>query len=130
MDDRDMLNAKVRKSVEDDLQAVIPQDRPGDFNQALMELGATVCIPNGMPKCGECPWKDSCKAHIQSKETDFPKKAPKKIRTVEKKTILIIQDAVRTAIRKPVSYTHLDVYKRQLCHFQFRLLGTSHILQE
>ena len=100
MDDRDMLNAKVRKSVEDDLQAVISQDRPGDFNQALMELGATVCIPNGMPKCGECPWKDSCKAHIQSKETDFPKKAPKKIRTVEKKTILIIQDAVRTAIRK------------------------------
>ena len=40
------------------------------------------------------------KAHIQSKETEFPKKAPKKIRTVEKKTILIIQDAVRTAIRK------------------------------
>lgn len=56
-DGRDMLNDKVRKSVEEDLKAVMPKDRPGDFNQALMELGAIVCIPNGAPKCGECPWE-------------------------------------------------------------------------
>ena len=99
-DGRDMLNDKVRKSVEEDLKAVMPKDRPGDFNQALMELGAVVCIPNGAPKCGECPWEASCKAHIEGRETEFPKKAAKKARSIEKKTILVIQDAMRAAIRK------------------------------
>lgn len=99
-DGRDMLNDKVRKSVEEDLKAVMPKDRPGDFNQALMELGAIVCIPNGAPKCGECPWEASCKAHIEGRETEFPKKAAKKARSIEKKTILVIQDAMRAAIRK------------------------------
>ena len=45
-DGRDILNAKVKKSVEDELFGVMPCDRPGDFNQALMELGAMVCIPS------------------------------------------------------------------------------------
>ena len=99
-DGRDMLNDKVRKSVEEDLKAVMPKDRAGDFNQALMELGAIVCIPNGAPKCGECPWEASCKAHIEGRETEFPKKAAKKARSIEKKTILVIQDAMRAAIRK------------------------------
>lgn len=99
-DGRDMLNDKVRKSVEEDLKAVMPKDRPGDFNQALMELGAIVCIPNGAPKCGECPWEAACKAHIEGRETEFPKKAAKKARSIEKKTILVIQDAMRAAIRK------------------------------
>lgn len=99
-DGRDMLNDKVRKSVEEDLKAVMPKDRPGDFNQALMELGAIVCIPNGAPKCVECPWEASCKAHIEGRETEFPKKAAKKARSIEKKTILVIQDAMRAAIRK------------------------------
>lgn len=99
-DGRDMLNDKVRKSVEEDLKAVMPKDRPGDFNQALMELGAVVCIPNGAPKCGECPWESACKAHIEGRETEFPKKAAKKARSIEKKTILVIQDAMRAAIRK------------------------------
>ena len=40
-----------------------PADRPGDFNQAVMELGATVCIPNGRPRCAECPWSDACAMH-------------------------------------------------------------------
>ena len=48
-DDRDILSAQVKKSVEEELTDVMPADRPGDFNQALMELGATVCIPNGAP---------------------------------------------------------------------------------
>lgn len=99
-DGRDMLNDKVRKSVEEDLLAVMPLDRPGDFNQALMELGAVVCIPNGAPKCGECPWESSCRAHREGRETEFPKKAAKKARSIEKKTILVIQDAMRAAIRK------------------------------
>lgn len=100
VDDRDILDAKVRKSIEEELRGVMPADRPGDFNQALMELGAMVCIPNGMAKCEECPWKHLCEARKQSRIAEFPKKAPKKPRSIEKKTILVIQDAEKVALHK------------------------------
>ncbi len=99
-DDRDILDAKVKRSVEEELRSVMPKDRPGDFNQALMELGATVCIPVGAPKCEICPWKALCRAREEGRETAFPKKAKKKPRVVEKKTILVIQDANKVALRK------------------------------
>ena len=41
----------------------MPEDRPGDFNQALIELGATVCVPNGKPLCDQCPWDTVCRAY-------------------------------------------------------------------
>ena len=99
-DDRDILNAKVKKSVEVDLLDVMPSDRPGDFNQALMELGAMVCIPNGAPKCESCPWKELCLARAEGRTAEFPKKAKKKPRSMEEKTILVIQDAERVALRR------------------------------
>ena len=99
-DDRDILDAKVKRSVEEELRSVMPKDRSGDFNQALMELGATVCIPVGAPKCEICPWKALCRAREEGRETAFPKKAKKKPRVVEKKTILVIQDANKVALRK------------------------------
>ncbi len=100
LDERDILQAKVKKSVEQDLQQIMPANRPGDFNQALMELGATVCIPNGEPKCRECPWHDICMAREKGCMTDYPKKTPKKARTIEYKTILVLQDEQKTALRK------------------------------
>ena len=99
-DDRDILDAKVKKSIEEELRGVMPADRPGDFNQALMELGAMVCIPNGMAKCEECPWNHLCEARKQSRIAEFPKKAPKKPRSIEEKTILVIQDAEKVALHK------------------------------
>lgn len=100
MDDRDILDAKVKKAVEEELVVVMPTDRPGDFNQALMELGAMVCIPNGMAKCEECPWKELCQARKEDRVLEFPKKAPKKPRSVEEKTILVLQDAEKVALHK------------------------------
>lgn len=41
----------------------MPEDRPGGFNQALIELGATVCVPNGKSNCEQCPWDTVCKAY-------------------------------------------------------------------
>ena len=99
-DERDILDAKVKKSIEEELQGIIPKDRPGDFNQALMELGAIVCIPSGVPKCRECPWGEFCQARIQGKIQEFPRKAPKKPRVIEKKTILVIQYGHMIALRK------------------------------
>lgn len=100
LDERDILDAKVKKTVEAELSAVIPKERPGDFNQALMELGAVVCIPNGTAKCDICPLAGLCLAQREGRTADFPKKSKKKPRTIEEKTILIIRDEGKVALRK------------------------------
>ena len=99
-DDRDIMDIKVKKAIEEELRAVIPRERPGDFNQALMELGATVCVPNGSPKCGQCPWKEICQAKRQGNASEYPKKRAKKARSIEKKTVLLIQYEQRIALNK------------------------------
>lgn len=101
-DGRDILNAGVRKSVEERLLRIIPRDRPGDFNQALMELGAMVCLPNGAPYCGECPLASDCLANIHGSQAEYPVKSAKKKRRVEQRTVLVIRDGQRAALcRRP-----------------------------
>ena len=100
MNEEDVLKEATKKKIEAHLMDVLPEERPGDFNQALMELGAMVCIPNGKPKCEECPWEEFCQAHQQGREEEFPKKQAKKQRNIEKKTILIVQDEDKTALQK------------------------------
>jgi A/G-specific adenine glycosylase len=57
-------------------QALVPQDRPGDFAQALMDLGATICTPKS-PACALCPWTDACRARRIGEQVLFPRKSPK-----------------------------------------------------
>ena len=90
----------VKKRVECELLEVIPWERPGDFNQAMMELGATVCIPNGEPGCRSCPWNTLCLSRKNDCVMEFPKREPKKKRTVEKKTVLLLKDGENIAIHK------------------------------
>lgn len=99
-DNRDVMRQSVKRKIEEELSAVIPNDRPGDFNQALMELGAVVCVPNGKPECGKCPWEDICMSHQRGTEIQFPVKSEKKPRLVEEKTIVIIRDENRAALQK------------------------------
>ncbi len=53
----DIMKQSVRKKIESALEQVIPTDAASDFNQGLIELGAIVCVPNGGPKCEQCPVK-------------------------------------------------------------------------
>ena len=62
----------VRREAREALAAVYPEGRCGDFTQALMELGATVCIPNGAPQCGRCPLADLCQARATGQWRDLP----------------------------------------------------------
>ncbi|MBO5351775.1 MAG: A/G-specific adenine glycosylase [Lachnospiraceae bacterium] len=87
----DITKEKVKKELEADVRAVIPKDRPGDFNQSLMELGATVCLPNGKPLCEQCPLMHLCKAFRQGCEMQIPVKPPKKERKVEARTVFVIK---------------------------------------
>ena len=99
-DGADIGDPAVKRRLEQDLLAIIPQDRPGDFNQALMELGATVCLPNGAPLCTQCPWRSVCLANRDGVQGQYPRKQAKKARRIEKKTVLLIRDACCVAIRK------------------------------
>jgi len=100
MDEDFITEQKVKKRVEEELLPVMPKERPGDFNQALMELGATVCIPNGEPKCSECPWKEFCLAREHGCTGDYPKKEKKKGRKTEPKTVLVLKHREEVVIHK------------------------------
>lgn len=96
----DIMKQSVRKRIEALLMETMPRDCPGDFNQALMELGAVVCVPNGPAKCGCCPVSAFCRAYKNGTVEELPVKAQKKSRVIEERTVLVIQDGERTAISK------------------------------
>ena len=99
-DPEDILKQSMKRKIEENLREIMPKDRPGDFNQSLMELGATVCVPNGMAKCEVCPIAQFCKARASKTVLEYPKKAPKKQRKIEEKTVLVIQNGQEFAIHK------------------------------
>lgn len=96
----DIMKASVREMVEEELEELIPADAASDFNQGLIELGAIVCVPNGVPKCAECPLANLCRAHEKGIELELPVKARTKARRIEKKTVFIFQDGEHIAISK------------------------------
>lgn len=87
----DITKEKVKKELEADVRRIMPAERPGDFNQSLMELGATVCLPNGKPLCEQCPVMHLCKAFHQGVELELPVKSSAKARRVENRTVYIIR---------------------------------------
>ena len=99
-DDSDIMKQSTRKQIEEKLKKVIPKDCAGDFNQGLIELGAIVCVPNGEPKCEECPAALFCQARIQGKIQELPVKEKAKARRIEKKTVFILRDEDKIAICK------------------------------
>lgn len=98
--EEDVLSMKAKRQAKEALEPLMPERCPGDFNQALMELGATVCVPNGAPRCGECPWKKMCLACKENCWQDYPKKSAKKPRKIEEKTVLMIGDGERILLHK------------------------------
>ena len=70
-----------------------PPEKAGDYNQALMELGALVCLPNGAPLCGQCPLAALCAARAAGTALELPRKAAPKARRVESVTVVLAEDA-------------------------------------
>lgn len=85
----DITLPKVKKELEEDMLKVMPKTRSGDLNQALMDLGATICIPNGKPLCMQCPLKDKCKAYKENLTEELPVKSSKKGRKIQEKTVIL-----------------------------------------
>ena len=68
-----------------------PPDAPGDYNQALMELGALVCVPNGAPLCEKCPLARLCAARAAGTALELPHKAAPKPRRTEPVTLALVE---------------------------------------
>ena len=98
--EEDIMKACVRSWMERAVEEVIPEQNASDFNQGLIELGALVCVPNGDPRCRECPAAGLCLAREKGIQTRLPVKAKAKARRIEKRTVLIFRDARGVAIRK------------------------------
>ncbi|MGN1166565.1 MAG: A/G-specific adenine glycosylase [Lachnospiraceae bacterium] len=99
-DDADIMKQSTRKRIEAMLAKVIPSSASSDFNQGLIELGAIVCVPNGKPKCEECPLAFLCRARKEGSIDKYPVKSKKKERRVEKKTVIVFFDGENMAINK------------------------------
>jgi A/G-specific adenine glycosylase len=74
--------APSRAEIERSMTAMMPADRPGDFVQALMDLGATVCRPKA-PRCGVCPLAEDCRAYASGAPETYPSRAVRKARPVK-----------------------------------------------
>lgn len=69
-------------------QALTPSERPGDYAQAVMDLGATICTPRS-PACGLCPWRSPCKARASGNAPQLPRKLPKKAKPIRHGTVYL-----------------------------------------
>ena len=96
-----VLAPAVKKEIAANLSSVYPDGAQAyTFNQSLMELGATVCLPNGAPKCDICPMRRWCAAYANDSWDVLPQKEAKKKRRVEQKTVFVLQCQQRRAVEK------------------------------
>jgi A/G-specific adenine glycosylase len=75
-DASEITSPSTRRRFAEEAQTLLDKRRPGDFNQAMMELGATICVPRA-PRCGECPAKRFCVARAAGTECELPVKLKK-----------------------------------------------------
>ena len=103
-DDSDIMKQSVRTHMEECLLKIMNDETtgviPSVFNQSLMELGATVCVPNGAPHCQKCPWSHFCEAKKQDRIEELPVKKKAKARRIEERSVLVIKDGDKVALHK------------------------------
>jgi len=99
-DEGDILSAAMKKKVTAALADIIPVDAPGEFNQAMMDLGAALCLPNGAPHCDRCPAAAFCRAFLEDRTHLLPVRSPKKPRRVETREVYLLFYEGRVALRR------------------------------
>jgi A/G-specific adenine glycosylase len=97
---KNTTTSEVKKEIEKFVWNRLPMNRFGDFTQAMMEVGAIICLPNGTPKCNECPFSDECYAFLHNQTDVIPLKTSKPKRLVEELTVFIYIYQNQIAIRK------------------------------
>ncbi len=95
----DVTDARTKRRMREKMAAAIDRDRPGAWNQAMMDLGATVCLPNGAPLCSQCPARTFCAAYREGLTETLPVRAEKKKRRAEERTVFLLRRGGRIAVR-------------------------------
>lgn len=90
-DDRDIADPKTKKAYTQWVMEHQPPDAPGPYNEALMELGALVCLPNGEPLCDLCPLAHLCRARQAGTQNTLPVKKAAKARRIQPVTVLLVK---------------------------------------
>lgn len=98
--DEDVMDPKVRQKIRGLMEDTMSRERPGSYNQALMDLGSSVCPPKGTPLCGECPLREICEARRLGLQDKLPVRAKKAPRRVEELTVYVLLREGRVALRK------------------------------
>ena len=101
--DLDILDAKNRKIFRTWAETALPAERPGAFNQALMDLGSAVCLPGPSPRCGDCPLAHLCAALQEGKQAMLPVRTPKREKRREEMTVFLLRrtDGAVALCRRP-----------------------------
>ena len=89
-DKRNIDDAKTKKELKKELEQIMPKEA-GDFNEGLMELGETICIPNGIPLCEECPLKNACLSYQDQDYMNYPVRNEKKEKKELEYTVCILK---------------------------------------
>lgn len=97
---KNILDGKAKKTIRTLLENAMPAEYPGEFNQALMDLGATVCLPNGAPLCDRCPLSPFCEAQRLGIAEELPIKEKKAVRRMENMTVYLLMQGEKVALRK------------------------------
>lgn len=98
--EQDPASKEIRQRMVEKSMQWISQNRPGDYNQAMMELGATICLPNGKPLCTICPISAHCKVNGTEQWRVIPLKKEKTLRKIENRTVFLLCDHNRVMIQK------------------------------
>ena len=102
-DSRCTDDTAVKRDIRENMREIYEKyagGKCGQFTQAFMELGATVCVPNGAPHCEICPLRDLCEAHKSDSGSEYPVRKVKKARRIEEYTVYILQCGERIAVQK------------------------------
>ena len=99
-DETDVTAPRGKRHFTEALAAVMPLEAPGRFNQAMMDLGALVCLPNGAPLCEKCPAAPFCAARRTGRTGSLPVRSPKKPRRQEDRVVFLLFREGRVALRK------------------------------
>ena len=102
-DDANIDLQTTKKRITGKLQETYPRENPGTATQALMELGATVCVPNGAPRCDVCPVAEICQARKQDTWRNLPVRSEKKKRKIVDKTVFILLTEDTVALHKRIA---------------------------
>ena len=96
----DILKQTTKTWMEQMLAETMPKEAASSFNQGLIEIGAMVCVPNGPPKCGECPLESLCLARREGILAEIPVKKRPPRRKVEERTVCLIEYQDQIGIRR------------------------------